>query len=97
MAGGIVLLVSGVIAVGVAAPFLHDGTQTCTSNGSGFACDTPSPDRGFVAVAIAGALGVFGGIPLIVVGAQRVPPDEAARALPAWAGAPAGNGWRWTY
>ncbi len=80
------LLSLGVTTAVSATPFLHDGSQTCTTNGAGFTCDTPGPGSGFIAMLVGGLVGIVVGVPLIVYGAgtDSPPGGEAATGLPRW-------------
>jgi|HubBroStandDraft_6_1064221.scaffolds.fasta_scaffold101825_3 hypothetical protein len=57
-----------------------------------------------VGLLVAGLVAAAAGIPLVVYGAKRVPVMGGATtgsvppsALPAWVGAPRGNGWAWRF
>jgi hypothetical protein len=63
-------------------------------------CFDNCKDRGpmIIGFLVGGLAGLAVGIPLLVYGAKRVPvkaAPDAARGLPAWAGAPGGAGWTW--
>jgi hypothetical protein len=99
MAAGIVFFSVRQSMVLASLPFLHAGNQTCATNGQGFDCSTSGIGAG-IAVLAGGLVATAVGLPLIVYGALGVPRAGGAaadRALPPWAGAPAGNGWRWTF
>jgi hypothetical protein len=54
-----------------------------------------------IGLVVAGVVAIAAGVPLIVYGAKKVPLGTATALppspLPAWAGAPGGPGWRWTF
>jgi hypothetical protein len=101
MVAGIVLVSAGLTAALIDTPLLQPGDQTCVTNGHGFACSTREPGPGPVVLAVLGVAGMVAGLPLILYGAWGVPAHRAstgaARGLPSWAGAPTGNGWRWSF
>jgi hypothetical protein len=99
VAGSILLPVGLTMALADSAFFQH-GPQTCAFDGSAFECSTSGGGAGVVAILVAGLVAAVVGVPLIIYGAKRVPAADGVGvtgALPRWAGAPAGNGWRWTF
>jgi hypothetical protein len=85
--GGILLLAGAIVA----------STGTCDQFGD---CSTNWPAA--AGLTVGGIIGIGVGIPLLIYGSKRVPAGAPAaeaveQVLPAWAGAPHGNGWRWRF
>jgi hypothetical protein len=97
MVGGIVALSAGGLAL-VIGSSLAVSTTTCFDSFAGD-CSTNSNQTMGYGFLIGGAIAVAVGIPLLIVGAKKVPaqPDATSVAAPAWVGAPGGAGWRWKF
>ena len=104
MAGGIVLLSAGGLAMAIGAVVALSVSSQCAFNfsiDSGCQTDTSTQTTGY-GMMIGGLIGVAVGIPLLVYGAKKVPvkaegAPEAAFATPKWIGAPGGAGWQWKF
>jgi drug/metabolite transporter (DMT)-like permease len=96
-------LASGIVGVSLGGIFLIAGAIVASTGGCDEFGDCTSTNWGAVAgLTVGGIIGIGVGIPLIIYGAKRVPAGMPAaeivdHVLPAWAGAPHGNGWRWTF
>lgn len=87
MVGGIVLTSAGGLAILYVGATAMGG---CEGDCEGHA----NVVRGTL---IGGAVALAVGIPLLIYGAKRVPPETAgATPLPKWAGAPSATGWGWS-
>jgi hypothetical protein len=97
LAAGSVFLSVGSVAVAIAVPLFHTGTQTCTFDSSVFDCSTPGVSTGVLTLLIGGIAGMVAGIPLIIYGAGSTSDPPAPASVGRGAGAPTANGWRWTF
>jgi hypothetical protein len=88
MVTGIVLVSASALAMTyVGATAMADCGSNCESH--------DSITRGMVIGSLAG---VVVGVPLIILGAHRVPVESAtAPSLPRWAGGPGATGWGWRF
>jgi hypothetical protein len=94
---GVLVLAAGLFAGAVVE--VMDGI--CITLGSGPSCPDTSP--AVIGLSIGGVVALAVGIPMVVLGAKRVPMNAdppvmlEPKGLPAWAGAPAGRGWAWRF
>ena len=99
MAGGIVGISAGGIFLFSALFLATIGDTNCAFEGS--SCDAHTP--AVIGLTVAGIAGIAIGVPLLIYGVKKVPLGTASSGstreapLPAWAGAPAGQGWRWRF
>jgi hypothetical protein len=99
MGAGIGVLVA---AAGLfAGAFVETMNGICPNIGSGPSCHDTSTV--VIGLSVGGLVALAAGIPMVVLGAQRVPVNADAHAvlerkgLPARAGAPGGRGWEWRF
>jgi hypothetical protein len=106
MAGGIVSVsVGGILLFSTLFVAALADTSCAFSNslnGSGVQSSCPSDTATIIGLTVGGLAAIGVGIPLIIWGAKKVPIGTASAGglttpLPAWAGAPAGQGWRWRF
>jgi hypothetical protein len=106
------MMIAGIVSIGVGGVFLLTGAALAAIDAS---CDSgfescPGAGAG-IGLAVGGGVLLLVGIPLTIVGAQRVPVGQAALtpAAPAWLGepwlkvgdaharTPTAAGWRWQF
>ncbi len=95
MVAGIVLTSLGSVAMVAGAVNAASQDANCPDAPGGCA------DSGaLTAFMVGGLAGISIGIPMWIIGAHKVPVDRTtatSSGLPAWAGEPAGRGWRWQF
>jgi hypothetical protein len=94
------MMVAGIVGLGVGGAALLIGAFATSLSADCFDCH--STNSVGIGMLIFGGIAVAAGIPLTIYGAGKVPvggePAAALKSpLPAWAGLPAGQGWKWKF